>query len=246
MLLKLFFGSICNLRYLYVSPAIEGLSGMCPAHFLGKGVLDFGLPFYDPNGLAMNCREAIATGRSVQREFCVQGKEYRTQLIPELADDGTVQSLLGIAEDITARKRIEVALQQTQDQYYSLLQSIDDIVWELDYETWRFTFVSKRAERLLGYPIECWLDEPSFWPDHLHPEDRDRTLEKCVYLSERNQNHELEYRMIRADGQIVWFRDVVTVEQRDGRTFRLRGIMLDITDSKEEEAFAPVRTGYLR
>ena len=111
---------------------------------------------------------------------------------------------------------------------------------------WRFTFVSKRAERLLGYPIERWLDEPSFWPDHLHPEDRDRTLEKCVYLSERNENHELEYRMIRADGQIVWFRDVVTVEQRDGRTFRLRGIMLDITDSKEEEAFAPVRTGYLR
>jgi PAS domain S-box-containing protein len=162
-----------------------------------------------------------------------------------LADDGTVQSLLGIAEDITARKRIEVALQQTQDQYYSLLQSIDDIVWELDYETWRFTFVSKRAERLLGYPIECWLDEPSFWPDHLHPEDRDRTLEKCVYLSERNENHELEYRMIRADGQIVWFRDVVTVEQRDGRTFRLRGIMLDITDSKEEETLRAGQNGIL-
>jgi PAS domain S-box-containing protein len=144
--------------------------------------------------------------------------------------------MLGMTEGITSRKQTEMALGQSREQYYALLQSIDGIVWELDCETWRFTFVSKQAERLLGYPVVRWLDEPSFWTDHLHVEDRAQTVEKRRNLGERNENGELEYRMVQADGRIVWFRDSVTVEQRDRPTFRLRGVMFDITELKQEEA----------
>jgi PAS domain S-box-containing protein len=225
-----------NLRYVYISSAVEQHLGMWPENFLGKTVLDLRSAVYNPEPLATKCREAIQSGTSVQTEFHVGTKDYRTRLVPEYADDGTVKSLLGITDDITVRKQTETALRRTQDQYYSLIQSIDGIVWELDYETRRFTFVSKQAERLLGYPVTRWLDEPSFWTDHLHHEDRDRTIEKYRSLGERSEHHEFEYRMIRADGQIAWLRDIVTVEQRDGQTFRLRGVMIDITALKEEEA----------
>src|SRR4051794_6655739 len=144
--------------------------------------------------------------------------------------------MLEMTEDIAARKQTEMALRQSREQYYALLQSIDGIVWELDCETWRFTFVSNQAERLLGYPVARWLDEPSFWTDHLHVEDRAQTVEMRRKVGERNENGELEYRMVQADGRIVWFRDSVTVEQRDGSTFRLRGVMFDITELKQEEA----------
>ncbi|HZS56334.1 MAG TPA: PAS domain S-box protein [Bryobacteraceae bacterium] len=225
-----------NLRYTYIDPVIEQHSGLTSKDLLGKKVQDFASEIYDADGLKTKCREAIVSRRSVRRDFSVRGKEYRTRLIPELAEDGTVKSLLGITEDVTEEKQTEFALRQTQERYCSLIQSIDGIVWEVDYATWRFTFVSQQAERLLGYPTACWLDQPTFWLDHLHPEDRDRTIEKCVDLSSRNENHELEYRMIHADGQIVWLRDIVTVEQRAGRPFRLRGIMVDITELKREEA----------
>lgn len=227
-----------DLRCLYISPSVEQHSGLNAKNFIGKTVFEFGngAQTYDAWGLALHCQQALMSRRTVQREFCIRGREYQTRLIPEMAEDGTVTSLLGISRDVTSLKRTERALKETQEQYRSLLESIDGIVWELDYSTWRFTFVSRQAERLLGYPVERWLNEPTFWPDHVHAEDRDATIEKCTRLSGRNENHELEYRMIRADGQIVWLRDIVTVEQCEGRPFRLRGVMVDITQVKNEEA----------
>src|SRR3712207_517171 len=54
--------------------------------------------------------------------------------------------------------------------FESLVQAIDGIVWEVDAETLPpiiFTFVSKQAERILGYPVEQWLSEPDFWENHM-------------------------------------------------------------------------------
>jgi PAS domain-containing protein len=46
------------------------------------------------------------------------------------------------------------------------------IAWSADAQTFRFNYVNPAAETLLGYPVERWLDEPGFWMEHLHPEDR--------------------------------------------------------------------------
>lgn len=43
-----------------------------------------------------------------------------------------------------------------------IVDSIDGIVWEADARTFRFSFVSKQAERLLSYPIDQWLNDPAF------------------------------------------------------------------------------------
>jgi len=43
-----------------------------------------------------------------------------------------------------------------------LLDDLDAIVWEADPQTVQFSFVSQKAERLLGYPVRRWLDEPDF------------------------------------------------------------------------------------
>ncbi|MGH9971416.1 MAG: PAS domain-containing protein [Pyrinomonadaceae bacterium] len=74
-----------------------------------------------------------------------------------------------------------------QQQYESLVQSIDGIVWEADARTFRFSFVSKQAERILGYPVEQWLKEPNFWADHLHPQDRSWAVDFCVHAAARKE-----------------------------------------------------------
>ena len=117
-----------------------------------------------------------------------------------------------------------------------LLDGLDAIVWEMDASTWRFTFVSAGAERLLGYPIARWL-EPDFWREHLHPDDRLGAVAFCENCVTRGCDHELEYRMLAADGRAVWLRDLVHVlPAQDGGPTLLHGVMVDISAQKELEA----------
>jgi len=145
----------------------------------------------------------------------------------------TVAAQLGL---VIERKRAEAAQHESQQQYESLVHSIDGIVWELDYSTFRFTFVSQQAERILGYPIGQWFEGSGFWADHIHPDDRSQAVSFCLAASEKGEDHQFEYRMIAADGRIIWLRDIVTVEVTDGRPTRLRGLMVDITERKKEES----------
>ena len=119
--------------------------------------------------------------------------------------------------------------------YSKLVNSLDGIVWEADGETFQFTFVSPKAEKLLGYPLKEWL-EPNFWRDHTHPDDADWCSAYCVDCTRRHEDHEFEYRMIAADGSVVWLHDIVSVKSETSGSVYLRGIMLDITRRKQAEA----------
>jgi PAS domain-containing protein len=70
-------------------------------------------------------------------------------------------------------KEVENGLRKSQQSYEALMNSVDGILWQADATTFQFTFVSRQAERLLGYPVERWLNEPDFWVKRLHNEDRE-------------------------------------------------------------------------
>jgi len=149
--------------------------------------------------------------------------------------NGEVLYFEGSVGDITARRNIEEEKRQSRQQYESLVQSIDGIVWELDLLTCNFTFVSNQCERLLGYTPDQWLSDPGFWKDHLHPDDRSWVLEFCRNAMAKRADHEFDYRMISADGRVVWLRDIVTVNRTDDERPHLRGVMVDITERKLAE-----------
>jgi PAS domain S-box-containing protein len=140
----------------------------------------------------------------------------------------------------------EERLRRSEQQVADLINHVDGIVWEVDARTLTFTFVSQRAERLLGYPLRQWLDEPTFWQDHLHPEDREATVSHCLDATRRGEPHDFEYRMIAADGREIWLRDLVTLELKNGQAVRMRGIMVDITSRKQAEAEAAARVQQLK
>lgn len=117
----------------------------------------------------------------------------------------------------------------------TLINSIRGIVWECDARTFRFTYVSPQAERILGHPCRRWIDEPDFWLDHIHPDDAGWCSAFCREATEKGEDHEFEYRMMAADGRIVWFHDIVTVSTDREGSGRLRGIMIDITEAKDAE-----------
>jgi PAS domain S-box-containing protein len=145
---------------------------------------------------------------------------------------GDEQLFFCVTRDITERKRVEQSQRESQLRYETLVQSIDGIVWEADPKTFMFTFVSKQAEKILGYPLEQWFEGPGFWPDHMHPGDRDWAVKFCVDATARGEDHQFEYRMISADGRVVWLNDIVSLDVAADQSATLRGLMVDITERK--------------
>ncbi len=145
--------------------------------------------------------------------------------------------VLALIANIARRKLAENAYIQSVEKFRLLIDTIDGIVWEANAETFQFTFISKQAERLLGYPTERWLTEPTFWRDHIYPDDREWATTFCIRMTGEKKAHDFEYRMIAADGRTVWLRDLVKVILADNKPCKLTGVMIDITKRKliEEE-----------
>ena len=145
-------------------------------------------------------------------------------------------SLVCISRDISARKQAESELSLSRQKYYSLIQSVNGVVWEYDLQAEQFIFVSDKAEALLGYPISAWLEAPYFWRDHLYAEDAAET-EAHYHAATSNQTAcSLEYRMVAADGSLVWISDISTPHfDAQGQPTTSIGIWIDVGDRKQAE-----------
>ena len=145
--------------------------------------------------------------------------------------------LLLTVEDQTESERLRTAAEASERRLRELVQSIDAIVWEAEAKTHHFTFVSRRAERILGYPVEQWLTEPEFWVEHLHPLDRQQAVDARRQAMAEGRDHSLEYRLVAADGHHVWLYDTAhVVLDTEGHPVSLRGVAIDSTKEKQAEA----------
>ncbi len=142
--------------------------------------------------------------------------------------------LVSTFTDITGHVRHRAELAASREQFRQLLESSRVVPWEFDTGTMRFTYVGPQAVELFGYPLADWYGE-KFWVDSIHHEDRDAALGFCQAATERGEDHEMEYRMVAADGRLVWIHDLVTVVRAEAAPAKLRGFMIDITDKKAAE-----------
>ncbi|HWV45955.1 MAG TPA: PAS domain S-box protein [Nitrospira sp.] len=223
-------------RILYANEAASFMVGYSREELLGMTVHDLNPDF--PVSRWPGFWEEMRRNKTMSIETHHRAKDGR--LVPIdirvsfLAYEGQ-EFHCAFVRDITERKRANEALEQIMHRYKDLINSINGIVWEADASTTQFTFMSPQAETILGYPVEQWLSSPNFWVDHMHPEDRDWAPQYCLEEVRKHRAHTFEYRMLAADGRIVWIRDLVSVLIENGRVTKLRGIMEDITDRKRIE-----------
>lgn len=147
----------------------------------------------------------------------------------------TFERVIVSTEDITNRLESERIIIDTKQNVESLINTIDGIVWECDATTYNFGFISDKVTNILGYTPEEWVNDPHFWSNHIYPEDKEWVQSYCKIKVNENLDHDFEYRMIAKDGKIVWLRDIVNIIYDHGKPNMLRGIMIDITHSKEAE-----------
>lgn len=129
----------------------------------------------------------------------------------------------------------------TQQVYVDVVETGKLAIWEADPFTFAFTYVNPATTDLLGYSPRQWLEEPRFWLDHIHPEDREWVASFCQSAITSHQNHEMEYRLLAADDRVVWVRDKIMVVAEQGQVTKLQGVMVDITRYKQMEDGLSVR-----
>ncbi len=126
----------------------------------------------------------------------------------------------------------DAALSLSQQKMEALINSIDGIVWERRPDTLQFTFVSRQAETILGFPPSEWLQAPDFWEKKLHPQDAAKAARASRDAAAKGQPYTHEYRMLAAGGRTAWMRESGTVLMENGRPIAVRGILQDITRQK--------------
>ncbi|MGE4559265.1 MAG: PAS domain S-box protein [Desulfobulbus sp.] len=225
--------------YLSCNNRFQRFAGLPEAEIIGR--TDFEL--FDreqAEGFRADDQKTVNNGSpTISEEWITYADDGHRELLETIKTPlhdagGTLQGVLGIGWDITEKKRIEKELLQERTRFINLVDSVDGIVWETDARTLIFTYISREAQRLLGYPIEDWSGE-RFWLLHLHPEDREWVYTATMDATARGEDHELSYRFLAADGRTVWIQDRITVVPENGHPRWRRGIMVDTTQEKEAE-----------
>jgi PAS domain S-box-containing protein len=171
--------------------------------------------------------------RVVRPDGGVRQLELRGEVIRD--EGGRAVAVIGSCQDVTERRDQEAALRRAEAEYRQLVQSVQAIVWRADALTMQFRFVSHEAEPLLRYPLARWLEEPAFWREHVHPEDREWVSALRRRAVAERRDHEAEYRMIAADGRVLWVRDVARVRGGERRAPELFGVTIDVTERRRAE-----------
>ncbi|MFI9005749.1 SpoIIE family protein phosphatase [Actinosynnema sp. NPDC053489] len=116
-----------------------------------------------------------------------------------------------------------------------LVDDLGVVVWEADVAARRFTFVSRYAEVLLGYPLERWFDGVDGLVELLDPADLGE-VRRAWRTGAAQDYFEVEFRVTAADGRTVWLRCRGKVVRDDrGLPVRARGMLADVSRRRDEE-----------
>ncbi|MDJ0513635.1 MAG: response regulator [Methyloceanibacter sp.] len=116
------------------------------------------------------------------------------QMLSELAD--SKQREVAEQAEQTARGRISTLLKHSPAVIYSFKAHGD----------FAPTFVSENIGAMLGYDVKEYMEDASFWREHVHPDDYPRVETQQNALFESGQNVS-EYRFRKKDGSYCWVSD---------------------------------------
>jgi PAS domain S-box-containing protein len=183
--------------------------------------------------------ETVLSGKQVTYENKLlhpDGTEHNTSVtyVPQFNNQGKVEGFVALIRDITEQKQAENALKQSEEKFRKLTEKVRVIPWEADPKTGNFTYIGPQTEEILGYPLtDCYSDK--FWEEHIYPDDKQWAVNYCLMSSQTEENYEFEYRMLAADGRVVWLYDIVNVVRGKDGLKQLHGFMIDITERKQAE-----------
>jgi PAS domain S-box-containing protein len=141
-----------------------------------------------------------------------------------------------IAQDVTARKLLELSLEESTLRYQMVSKATSDVIWDWNFEKNK-AFWGKGFETRFGYKLDELNNEEEFWENNIHPDDKEWVLNSINQAINSTQtNWILEYRFRKADNSYAYVLDKgFFIRDTKGKAIKLAGGMQDITERKELE-----------
>lgn len=218
-----------------VNPATEETFGWACVDVIGKPFLELAVAAEDRDDVGgmlsgqplLGAPLEIAALRSDRRSFPAEAAITRVDVAGPLLYAVSLR-------DVTRRREHDERLREAEAKYRALVEQIPLASYINDTGMpIRTRYMSPQIEAMLGYPVSAWL-EPDFFTNVVHPADRDRVLDEVARTHRSGEEFRAEYRLIAADGRIVWVRDqTVAVRDEQYRPLVLQGFLIDVTADHE-------------
>ena len=218
----------------YLTPSAWALLGWSSEEMGTRTLRDQVIP-EDRTRIAAELSLLARTGaRDLSMEFRVQHRDGSLRWIEStgtnLLEDPDVRAIVGNYRDITERKQAEEALRLSRD----LLEEAQAIAhvgsWTSGLGPAEGIAWSRECYRIFGVTEGTAMTVESFFAC-IHPEDRERVARASSDTSEHDAPYDLEHRVQRPDGAVVWVHERAIVERdATGRSMRLHGTVQDVTD----------------
>lgn len=189
----------------------------------------------------------LLVGQSVDTEFRIIQKSGTQKYVRSIAEpifnkEGRVAGIIGTIQDITEIRLMHENLQK-RDKSLTEAESLARIgSWEIDLVNKDLVFCSDEIFNIFGVSKEQLesIDKKLFI-NYIHPDDR--AMIQDIYRNPpSNQPFNLEFRVIRPDGSILYTYSVMKMLlDKEGTPTYLRGITYDITDKKELQMEAELK-----
>jgi two-component system, cell cycle sensor histidine kinase and response regulator CckA len=242
-----------DMKYKYISPSVKKIRGFSPEELVGEPVSHSikaeGLELMsnaikeeleiDKTGTADLDRTRVMEVEMFCKDGSTMWTEVKTSALRDNKGDPT--AIMGIARDITERKKIENALKESEEKHRVLVEKADEAI--VIMQDAAFVFVNRKMSDLLGVPVGNLEDRP--FVDFIWPEDRElvSSAHRKRLAGETVPNN-YDFRLIGAEGKLVWVSLSATMIQWKGKPATL-GLMTDITERKKaEEALAESEAKY--
>ena len=144
--------------------------------------------------------------------------------------------LMAVMQDITARRRAEVSLRESEERLRLAVRAANIGLFDWDIRTGKVVF-SPEYKAQLGYAADELTDDFEEWESRLHPDEVDAILDRVhrTLLSE-SEPHEIEFRMRHKDGSWRWiFTRAEVYRDSAGTAVRMLGCHLDVTSRRKAE-----------
>jgi PAS domain S-box-containing protein len=157
-----------------------------------------------------------------------------TSPAPIRDSSGQICGVSTIIRDITEKKRAEQELRASEERFRQLAENIDQVFWINTPAIDRNLYVSPAYEKIWGRTREALRRDPGDWMKAVHADDRSRVTEALARIRGGEQL-DVEYRIVRSDGQVRWIRDrSYPMTAGDGTTL-VCGLAEDVTSQKQAE-----------
>ncbi len=220
-------------RYLDANPAFLEFTNKTREALLKMHVFEFSPPDAKPQQEDIHTR-IWETGGVLETEYFIDGEIKVLELSISPIQYGGADAVIGAGRDVTAQKRAEAALRESEARYRNLVETITDWVWSIDVSGVH-TFSNAAVEKLLGYAVAEITDRSAF--ALMHPYDAPRAkkvFQEAVKLKKGWRGLEISW--VCKDGAIRYFESHAHPEFNEaGDLIGFSGVDRDVTDRKRAE-----------